>query len=265
MPSISVQRLLRRFTLCLLVSMLGTTAGMARAADALIFAAASLKPALDSLLATPEAKSIGTLEVSYAASSSLARQIESGAPASIFISADTDWMDYVEDKALIVADTRRDLLGNALVLVAPKDSAQADVTIAPGLDLAAALGKDGRLAVAETASVPAGRYAKSALTSLGLWTQVEHRLAPAANVRAALTFVVRGEAPLGIVYRSDAVSEGGVRVVGRFPPDSHQAIVYPVAAVKAGDGDTARRLLVLLASEPARSLFMRYGFDLRGQ
>jgi len=232
----------------------------AGADELLVFAAASLKPALDEILATPDAKAIGEIKASYAASSQLEHQIEAGAPASIFISADEDWMNAADAKAKIVKATRADLLGNALVLVAPKDSKVA-LKIAPKFDLADALGKDGHIALGEPNSVPAGKYAKASLTSLGAWDSIEGRIVSADNVRAALNFVAKGEAPLGVVYRSDAVSEPAVRVVDTFPDASHAPIVYPAAIVTDHDTPTARKLLQLLRAPSSQAIFTRYGFD----
>ncbi|MGH8173740.1 MAG: molybdate ABC transporter substrate-binding protein [Rhodanobacteraceae bacterium] len=225
-----------------------------------MFAAASLKPALDEIVATPAAQAIGAVKVSYAASSQLAHQIESGAPAALFISADQDWMNTLDAKNLVVRETRVDLLGNALVLVAPKDGTR-QLTIAPHFDLIGALGKDGRLALAEPNSVPAGKYAKSALTSLDVWDSVQARVVSADNVRAALNFVVRSEAPLGIVYRSDAISEPAVRVVATFPDSTHAPIVYPAAVIAGQDSPAARKLLDLLRAADSTTIFRRYGFD----
>ena len=233
---------------------------IALADDLLIFAAASLKPSLDEIIATPDAKAIGEIKASYAASSQLAHQIESGAPAALFISADEDWMDAVASKNRIVADTRVDLLGNALVLVAPKDST-IKLTIAPQFDLIGALGKDGRIALGEPNSVPAGKYAKSSLTGLGVWDAVQPRIVSADNVRAALNFVAKGEAPLGVVYRSDAISEPAVRVVDTFPESTHAPIVYPAAVLTDHDTPAARKLLVLLRAPGTQAIFRRYGFD----
>jgi molybdate transport system substrate-binding protein len=226
----------------------------------LVFAAASLKPALDEIIATPEVKAIGEVKASYAASSQLAHQIEAGAPAALFISADEDWMNTVESKNEIVRETRVDLLGNALVLVAPKDST-VKLSIAPHFDLAGALGKDGHLALGEPNSVPAGKYAKSSLISLGVWDSIQSRIVSADNVRAALNFVARGEAPLGVVYRSDALSEPAVRVVDTFPPASHAPIVYPAAVLSDHDTPAARKLLGLLREPATQTIFRRYGFD----
>ena len=232
----------------------------ASADDLLVFAAASLKPALDEIIATPDAKAIGEIKASYAASSQLAKQIEAGAPAALFISADQDWMNEVASKQKIVAATRVELLGNALVLVAPKDS-KISLKIAPKFDLVGALGEDGHLALGEPNSVPAGKYAKASLTSLGVWDAVQPRVVSADNVRAALNFVARGEAPLGAVYRSDAVSEPAVRVVGTFPAASHAPIVYPAAVLSDHDTPAAHKLLDLLHAPSTQAIFRRYGFD----
>jgi molybdate transport system substrate-binding protein len=227
--------------------------------DVLIFAAASLRTALDEI-APPCGLTAGArILTSYAATSALARQIESGAPAQIFISADVQWMDYVADRDLILRESRVDLLGNTLVLVAPVSRPpEWPIDIAPGFPLAAALG-DGRLAVADPTAVPAGRYAKAALESLGVWSSVADRLAPAEDVRAALRLVSRAEAPLGIVYGTDAKAEAGVAVVGWFPPDSHPPIVYP-AALTQGAGPAATRVLQCLKGTAARTVFERWGF-----
>ncbi|HNR90857.1 MAG TPA: molybdate ABC transporter substrate-binding protein [Dokdonella sp.] len=244
----------------LLACALALSSPRAYAVDVLVFAAASLKPALDSILITPDAQRIGTIRTSYAASSQLARQIQAGAPAAVFISADQDWMDVIDEAGLLTPGTRTNLLGNSLVLVAPDDS-DIEVGLVHGVDLAAALGTDGRLAVGEPHSVPAGKYAKAALTALGAWDAVSMRLVAADNVRAALNFVVRREVPLGIVYRSDAVSESGVRVVDTFPASTHAPIVYPVAVLKEHDTPAARALLALLHSAGAKAVFERHGFD----
>jgi molybdate transport system substrate-binding protein len=224
-----------------------------QADDVLVFAAASLKPALDDILATPEAKAAGRVATSYAASSQLARQIEHGA-------ADIDWMDHLDRRELIDRESRSDLIGNTLVLVAPSDSTLS-FKIANTAAFVIALGEEGLLAIAEPNSVPAGKYAKAALASLGLWSAVEQRVVAAVNVRAALGFVVRREVPLGIVYGSDAVSEPAVRVVDAFPDETHPAIVYPVAIVRANDSPMARRVLCVLQSDAARASLLRHGFS----
>lgn len=235
-------------------------ASSAHAGKLLVFAAASLKPALDTIIALPASRGIADISISYAASSQLARQIENDAPAALFISADPDWMDHVEKHGKIVAGSRSNLLGNALVLIAPKNSA-IKLHIAPGFDLSGALGTDGRLAIGEPNSVPAGRYAKAALTTLGTWESVKSRLVPAVHVRAALSFVARDETPLGIVYRSDAVSEVEVRVVDTFPASSHPPIIYPIALLSAGDNTPGHRLLDLFRSAEASAIFVQFGFD----
>lgn len=224
-----------------------------------IFAAASLKPALDELAASG-ALGRPAPRLVYAASSALAQQIEQGAPVDLFISADEDWMDDAARHGGIVADSRRDLLGNALVLVALQTSS-IEVDLAKPHSLRAALGRDGRLSIALPKAVPAGRYAQQSLTALGLWDGLESRLAMAQDVRAALKLVVAGECPLGIVYRSDAVSEPRVRIVATFPPASHKPIVYPVAMARGHDNAGSRALVDALRSPRAQAVFRRYGFD----
>ncbi|WP_425292899.1 molybdate ABC transporter substrate-binding protein [Kaistia soli] len=235
----------------------------ARAADVTVFAAASLKEALGAATATYKAKTGKPVAVSYAASSALAKQIEAGAPADIFFSADLDWMDELAKKGLIDPSTRTTLLGNTLVLVAPKDSA-ATITIGKNSPLAAALGADGKLAMGAVASVPAGKYGKASLTALGVWDAVAPHVAEADNVRGALAFVARGEAPFGIVYGTDAKAEPGVKVVGTFPEDSHPPIVYPIALVKASSNPDARAFLDWLVSPEARPAFEQAGFTVIG-
>jgi molybdate transport system substrate-binding protein len=229
----------------------------------LVFAAASLKTALDELLPALTQAAGKPVRASYAASSALARQIEAGAPADIFISADEDWMNYVAERHLIDQRSRVLLLGNRLVLIAPAGQ-QPTLRIAPGFPLAAALG-DGRLAVADPAAVPAGKYARAALTALGVWAQVERRLAPAENVRAALRLVSTEEAPLGIVYGSDAVADKGVVVVDSFPASSHPPIHYPAAVLATAKGDAPRRALAALQTPSARAVFERNGFRWPGK
>ena len=194
-----------------------------------VFAAASMKNALDDIDAAFTARTGVKVSASYAASSTLAKQIEQGAPADIFVSADTDWMDYASAKKSIDEPTRVNLLGNSIVLIAPKDSKIDHVTIASGFDLAALAG-DGKIATGDVKSVPVGKYAKAALEKLGAWQAAEPKFAMADSVRAALTLVARGEAALGIVYATDAKVEPGVKVVGTFPADSHPPIIYPVGA-----------------------------------
>lgn len=231
----------------------------AQARTVLVFAAASLKTALDAIAGEWRRETGNAATISYAASSNLAKQIDNGAPAGLFISADREWMDYLEQRKLIDPKTRVDLLGNTLVLIAPADSA-VRVTIAPGFPLAALLG-DGRLAMADPASVPAGKYGRVALERLAVWSSVQNRIAAAENVRAALLLVARGEAPLGIVYRTDAAAEPGVRVVGTFPPDLHPPIVYPMALTIAAGPDAAA-FVAYLRGPAAGALFEAQGFTL---
>ena len=223
-----------------------------------VFAAASLKNALDNLNAAWKADTGKEATISYAASSALAKQIEEGAPADIFISADLDWMKYLSDKSLIRTDTEVKLLGNRIVLVAPKDSI-AETTIAPNFDLAGLLG-DGKLAMADVKPVPAGKYGKAALESLGVWASVESKVAQAENVRAALKLVSMGEAALGIVYATDAASEPGVKILGTFPEDSHPPIVYPAGLTAASKNADAAEFLKYLQSAKAKELFEAQGF-----
>jgi molybdate transport system substrate-binding protein len=223
----------------------------------LVFAAASLKTALDQIAAEWRTTTGKAVTISYAASSTLAKQIENGAPADLFISADEDWMDYLQQRGLIDPKTRVDLLGNSLVLIAPAAS-PLQATISPGFPLAAMLG-NGRLAMADPAAVPAGRYGKAALTALGVWQAVAGRIAAAENVRAALLLVARGETPLGIVYRTDAAAEPAVRIVGTFPPDSHPPIVYPLALTSIASPETPG-LAAYLRRPAARKLFEAQGF-----
>ncbi len=223
----------------------------------LVFAAASLKTALDALVEPAEAAAGVAVRMSYAGTPALTRQIEAGAPADVFISADVDWMDYAESRGLLKAGSRVDLLTNRLVLVAPR-AEPVTLRVAPGFNLAEALGK-GRLAVADPAVVPAGRYARAALESLGAWDSVASRLAPAENVRAALLLVSRAEAPLGIVYRTDAAADPAVVVVDTFPETAHPPIVYP-AALTARASARAARVLAFLRGPEARAEFTRQGF-----
>jgi molybdate transport system substrate-binding protein len=235
------------------------SAPQAAEGEVVVFAAASLKNALDQVAKEWGAKSGGQkVAISYAASSALAKQIESGAPADIFASADLDWMDYLAKKGLIQPDTRVNLLGNQLVFVAPKDST-AKVEMGPKLDLASVLG-DGRLAMANVDSVPAGKYGKAALQSLGAWDGVKDKLAQAENVRAALQLVARGEAPLGIVYLTDVASDPKLRVVATFPEDSHPPIIYPVAILKSSSNPAAKSFFEFMRSGDAKGAFDKQGF-----
>lgn len=223
-----------------------------------VFAAASLKTALDQANQAFTAETGISVRASYAASSALAKQIAQGAPADVYASADVDWMDDLDSRKLVLPGTRVDLLGNRLVVIAAADSPVSALALDPP-SFTSVLG-GGRLAVAEINSVPAGRYAKAALQSLGLWEKLQRQLAMAENVRAALRFVSRGEAPLGIVYATDAAADPSVKVVATFPADSHPAIVYPFAAIADGNGERARSYLEFLQGRSARTIFEKQGF-----
>jgi molybdate transport system substrate-binding protein len=237
----------------------GLTPG-ASAADVTVFAAASLKEALDDQAKQFEAGTGNKVIVSYGASNALTKQIEAGAPADLFLSADLDWMDYLDQRHLLAPGTRFGLLRNTLVLIAPASSKSA-LKIGPNFGLAAALGPE-KLAMANPDSVPAGKYGKAALEKLGAWSSVEKQVARAETVRAALALVSRGEAPFGIVYATDAMADKGVRVVDTFPPDSHPPIVYPAAIVATSKSAAAKPLLEYLRSPAARPIWERYGFGL---
>ena len=224
-----------------------------------VFAAASMKNALDDIDAAYTAKTGVKITASYAASPALAKQIEQGAPADIFASADTDWMDYAIAKKTINEPTRVNLLGNSLVLIAPKDSKLDKVAIGPGFDLAKLAG-DGKIATGDVKAVPVGKYAKASLEKLGAWQGAEPKFAMAESVRAALALVARGEAVLGIVYSTDAKVEPGVKIVGTFPADSHPAIIYPVAATGTAKAEAAD-YLAFLRSSAAKTIFEKYGFS----
>ena len=227
-------------------------------ADVTVYAAASMKESLDVLARQFEKQSDTRVRVSYGASSALARQIEKGAPADMFISADLEWMDYLDQRKFIRAASRVNLLSNRLVLIA-RATDKVMLTIAPNFPLGAALG-DRRLAMADPASVPAGRYGKAALEALGVWSAVTSKLAPGENVRAALALVARGEAPLGIVYRTDAMAEPKVRVVGEFPAYLHPPIVYAAALLADNRSAVAESLLRYLHAAEARGVWRKFGF-----
>jgi molybdate transport system substrate-binding protein len=222
-----------------------------------VFAAASLTNALQDLGDAFTKESSIAVKFSFAASSALARQIESGAPADVFFSADIDWMDYLQTRSLIQIRSRRDIVGNRLVLIAPVDSA-IKLKIQPNFPLATALGNK-HLATGDPDSVPVGRYAQAALTQLGIWKDVADRVIRADNVRSALAFVDRGEAPLGIVYETDALVDKNVRVVDVFPATSHPPIVYPVALTSKAQ-PAAARFVTFLESPAADVAFKAYGF-----
>ena len=232
---------------------------VARAADVTVFAAASLSDVLKQVGDAYKTETGRNVVFSFAASSALARQIEASPGADIFISADTDWMDYLNARGLIAQHSRIDLLGNRLVLIAPADSTVA-LSIKPHFDLSGGLG-NGRLALADPATVPAGKYARAALMALGVWGAVASRVAPAENVRVALAYVARGEAPLGIVYATDATAEPKVRTVGVFPANVYPHIVYPAALTKDAKPE-ARAFLDYLSGARASALFAKAGFIL---
>jgi molybdate transport system substrate-binding protein len=240
-------------TVCLIAAPL-----LAAAADVTVFAAASLKEAMDEQAKQFQARNGARVVVSYGASNALAKQIEAAAPADLFISADVDWMDYLQHRNLVATNARMDLLRNALVLIAPSSSATT-LRIGPGFALAAALGND-KLAMANPDAVPAGKYGKAALEKLGVWKAVEKQVARAENVRAALALVSRGEAPFGIVYRTDALADKRVKIVDTFAPDSHPPIVYPAAVIAASKSSAAGALFDYLRSDSARAVWERYGF-----
>ncbi len=251
---------MRHFLRTALVTSLLLGAPLAQAAESTtVFAAASLKNALDNAGKAFTAKSGIEVKASYAASSALARQIESGAPAELFASADLEWMEYLAKKNLIKPETRVDLLRNRLVVVAPKDAAATEIAFTKE-GFAKALGPDGRLATGEVSSVPIGKYAKAAFEKMGLWTGLQPRLAQADNVRAALALVSRGEAPIGVVYESDAKSDPNVKVIGVFPADSHPPVVYPFAVTAEAKGDGSARFLDFLKSEAGKPFFEAQGF-----
>lgn len=230
-------------------------------AEQTVFAAASLADAMKVLNDRWVAKGEQTLKLSFAASSALARQIEQGAPADIFASADEPWMDYVQKANLVVDATRVTALGNALVLVAPADSTLAARTLARGTDIAGLLGPDGRLAIADPAGVPAGKYARDALTWMGAWDAVQGKIATGENVRATLLLVERGEAPLGIVYATDAAASRRVKVIATFPESSHAPITYPFALLKRAENDAkAKALFAFLTGPEAKDVYKSFGF-----
>lgn len=226
--------------------------------ELLVYAAASLTNVLEELGKSYQTESGQAVKFSFAASSTLARQLEAGAKADVFFTADTEWMDYAQNRSLINADSRHNLLGNRLVLIAPADS-QVQLKIAPGFALANALGKS-RLSMGDPDSVPAGKYGRAALTALGVWSGVADKLVLGDSVRTALAFVGHGEAPLGIVYETDALIDNKVRIVDFFPASTHMPIVYPIALTShAGTG--ADKFLTFLRAANSQQTFRKYGFS----
>jgi molybdate transport system substrate-binding protein len=254
-----VRSLLVRAAFVLVAATL-SVAAHAQGRDLLVFGAASLKNALDEANTGFQRDTGHKVVVSYGASSALAKQIEGGAPADVFISADLDWMDYVAEHKLIKPETRFNLLGNKLVLIAAADS-NISLPIVPNLPLAQALG-NGRLAMADPAAVPAGKYGKAALEALGVWPSVSSKIAPAQDVRAALLFVSRGEALLGIVYQTDAAADKGVKIVGTFPESTHPPIIYPLAVTATSANPEATAYIQYLKSPAAKPAFEKQGFVL---
>jgi molybdate transport system substrate-binding protein len=256
--SATMHRLAQFFVAFTLLCASSYSPALAQDKSLVVFAAASMKNALDDADAAYSAKTGIKIAASYAASSTLARQIEQGAPADIFLSADTDWMDYAIAKKNINQSTRVNLLGNSIVLIAPNDSKIGNVTIKQGFDLAKLAG-DGKIATGDVKAVPVGKYARAALEELGAWQAAEPKFAMAESVRAALALVARSEAVLGIVYSTDAKVEPGVKIVGTFPADSHPPIIYPVAATTTASAEAAE-YLAFLRSSAAKTIFERYGF-----
>lgn len=254
---------MRRVLVFLLSILTAATGALSAERDVTVFAASSLTNALQDVAKDYGASGGGKVRFSFAASSLLARQIEAGADADVFFSADAEWMDYLAARKLIRTGTRRDALSNRLVLIAPAGSTVA-LSIAPGFAIAAALG-DSRLALADPDTVPAGKYAKAALTKLGVWDAVANKIARAENVRAALAYVARGEASLGIVYETDAKAEAKVRTVDTFPADTHPAVVYPVALTASANGSDAEAFLAYILSAKAAAVFKRHGFSVAHQ
>jgi len=236
-----------------------TTPANAADKSIVVFAAASLTDALGEIDQAYTAKTGIEVKTSFAASSALARQIESGARAEVFFSADEEWMDYLAQRNLLQKNTRHDVVGNRLVMIAPTDST-ARVDIKPGFTVSAVLGDTGRIATGDPDSVPAGKYAQAALRKLGSWDAMASRLVRAENVRAALAYVARGEAKLGIVYSTDAQAEKRVKIVGTFPEDSHPPIRYPIAATTAASAD-GKNYLDFVRSRASQEIFRKYGFE----
>lgn len=237
--------------------------GTAAESEVVVFAAASTTNAITEIGDLFAARGLGHITTSFASSSTLAKQIANGAPANVFLSANEKWMDFLEEKGAIEKASRFDLLSNRIVLIAPLQSPIQTVDLKKELDLAALLGSDGRLSTGDPEHVPVGIYGKQAMESLGLWDRVKDRLAPMKDVRAALVLVERAETPLGVVYATDAAISKKVRIVGAFPVESHPPIVYPVAAVAGQKTDVAAKFLDFLKTPEARTVFEKYGFEVR--
>ena len=235
----------------------------ARAADAevVVFAAASTTNAVTAIGDLYKAKGLGSIKTSFASSSTLAKQIAQGAPADVFLSANLEWMDYLDGKGLVAKDTRVNLLRNRIALIVPKAGTAGEIAISRETNLLPLLGKDGRLAVGDPAHVPVGQYGKKALENLGLWDSVKDRIAPMKDVRAGLALVERGEAPLGLVYESDVAASGKVRIMGTFPVGSHPDVIYPVAAIAGNQVEAAGNFIAFLRTPEAKAIFKKHGFE----
>ncbi len=245
-----------------LIAAAALTAGFAvsaKAQEITVYAAASMTDALEAIAAPLRAKGVAA-KFSFGSSSTLARQIENGAPADVFVSADEEWMNYLATRNLIVPDSRKTFAGNDLVLIAPADK-PAKIEISRSTDFPALLGPQGRIATGDPAHVPVGRYAKAALENLGHWNAIGNRIAGAENVRVALTLVERGEAPFGIVYGTDAKSSPRVAVVGTFPAGSYPPVTYPAAIVAKRDAKPARDFIAFLSSAEGKAILQRFGFS----
>lgn len=254
---------MRRLIAALLTTALLVSTGISRAADekspVVVFAAASLTDAVTEIAAAFTKETGIRVQTSFAASSTLARQIEAGGPAEVFFPADQDWMDYLEKRGLLAPGSRRDVVGNKLVLIAPADST-ANVRITSGAAFLAAI-RDSRIATGDPDSVPVGKYAKAALTTLGVWDAVQPRIVRAENVRSALAFVSRGEAPFGIVYLTDARIDKNVKVLDAFPDNTYAPILYPIALTTKADAD-AQRFVNYVSGKSAAATFEKFGFSL---
>lgn len=235
--------------------------GVAFAKGLVVFAAASTTDALTEIGALYQQKGFGSIRCSFASSSTLAKQIEQGAPADVFLSANSKWMDFLEEKKLVADGSRADLLRNRITLIVPKESSIKVFDLKEGADVLFLLGKDGKLAVGDPAHVPVGMYGKQALENLKIWDSVKGRIAPMKDVRAGLALVERGEAPLGLVYESDAVVTKKVRVISVFPADSHPEVIYPVAAVTDGQVEDAKTFIEFLGTPESKAIFKKYGFE----
>lgn len=247
--------------LTILATGLASPPAMAAEPEIVVFAAASTTDAINEIGALYQQKGHGSIKCSFASSSTLAKQIEQGAPADVFLSANTTWMDYLDEKKLVEKGTRTNLLRNRIVLIVPKDSSVTTFAITKGANVASLLGTDGRLAVGDPAHVPVGAYGKEALENLNIWNSIKDRIAPAKDVRAGLALVERGEAPLGLVYESDVAASDKVRVIGVFPTGSHTEVIYPVAAIAGGKTDAAKKFVAFLGTDDAKALFKKHGFE----